>query len=287
MTIKYCRSLFFIQLFFIQLFFLIIIGQTAVYATPGTVQNLYSTTHETDSPSTTTQITMSWSAPEGYTTNQYYSLFNNSSTHTFNAQSTEQPINETSATSEDYASVNPDDISYYFHIAAMDYDENDDEIFGDTVSYGPIRIDVVAPSNESVTAPTTTSNTTISLTLGATDAAKVYISNSGYGSGGELINYVTSRSWTLTDEVGTKTIYVQFLDLAGNTTNTSTTTYLCMKGDVNNDSEITAQDAKDAFNLYFTTSSLTDEQICVGDYDDDGEVDPQDAVEIFWKSLEE
>jgi hypothetical protein len=57
-----------------------------------------------------------------------------------------------------------------------------------------------------------------------------------------------------------------------------------LKGDVDEDGEITPQDAVDAFWLSFKTS-WTSEELSRADYDGDGEVTPQDAVEIFWASF--
>jgi hypothetical protein len=58
----------------------------------------------------------------------------------------------------------------------------------------------------------------------------------------------------------------------------------CIKGDVDEDNEITPQDAVDAFHLSFQTSWLP-EQICRADLDGDNVISPQDAVDIFWASF--
>ncbi len=58
----------------------------------------------------------------------------------------------------------------------------------------------------------------------------------------------------------------------------------CIKGDVNNDGEISPQDAVEAFNLSLKTSWTSDE-LCRADYNGDGEVTSQDAVDIFWATF--
>ncbi|KPA12366.1 secreted protein containing APHP domain protein [Candidatus Magnetomorum sp. HK-1] len=59
----------------------------------------------------------------------------------------------------------------------------------------------------------------------------------------------------------------------------------CMKGDEDNDGEITAKDAVNTFHLSFKTSWSSNE-LCKSDYDGDGEVTAQDAVLIFWAYFE-
>jgi len=58
----------------------------------------------------------------------------------------------------------------------------------------------------------------------------------------------------------------------------------CMLGDVNEDGEITAQDAVDAFWLSLE-GSWSSTELCTADYNQDGEITSQDAVDIFWESL--
>ncbi|MBU3924652.1 hypothetical protein KJ854_01815, partial [Patescibacteria group bacterium] len=50
------------------------------------------------------------------------------------------------------------------------------------------------------------------LTLGATNAVMMAISNNADFSGGVWETYATSKSWTLTSGEGTKTVYVKFRD---------------------------------------------------------------------------
>ena len=58
----------------------------------------------------------------------------------------------------------------------------------------------------------------------------------------------------------------------------------CMKGDEDNDGEITAKDAVNTFHLSFKTSWSSNE-LCKSDYDGDGEITAKDAVLIFWASF--
>ncbi|MFH1048084.1 MAG: hypothetical protein V1732_00280, partial [Patescibacteria group bacterium] len=53
------------------------------------------------------------------------------------------------------------------------------------------------------------------LTLGATNAAMMAISNNADFSGGVWETYATSKSWTLTSGDGAKTVYVKFRDASG------------------------------------------------------------------------
>jgi len=187
----------------------------------GSVELLRSTSHEINSPSTKTQIRITWQIPEGYTqVNGYYYLFDNNQTHTFTELNT-NGINfgdYYEAVSENYNDV--DDVAYYFHIAAEDVSEN----IGTTSTLGPIRIDTIAPKNALVSAPSVIYNDAVTLTLGATDAKDMYISNIAYGVAGSWETYNTTRQWTVSSEKGVKTIYVQFRDDAGNISKISTTT---------------------------------------------------------------
>jgi len=60
--------------------------------------------------------------------------------------------------------------------------------------------------------------------------------------------------------------------------------FICLKGDVNLDNNVTAQDAVDAFKLSFMMS-WSREELCYGDITDDGEITAEDVVQIFWKSF--
>ena len=103
--------------------------------------------------------------------------------------------------------------------------------------------DVTPPSNTSIKISnnaTTTAVTGVVLTLGATDASSMMISNDVAFTGASWEEYKTSKSWTLTSAGGTKTVYAKFrdasnnsssaisdtivLEVAGSTTPTATTT---------------------------------------------------------------
>jgi hypothetical protein len=48
------------------------------------------------------------------------------------------------AISQNYASLEPDDLYIFFHIAAVTLDEEDEPIFSPTETVGPFRIDIVS-----------------------------------------------------------------------------------------------------------------------------------------------
>jgi hypothetical protein len=57
------------------------------------------------------------------------------------------------------------------------------------------------------------------MTLGATGAAEMYVSNINYGRGGKWEKWVKSRDWRLTEGEGMRKVFVQFRDRAGNIAN--------------------------------------------------------------------
>jgi len=61
----------------------------------------------------------------------------------------------------------------------------------------------------------TANNPAVTLTIGATNAAKMVISNSSDFSGATWETYAVSKAWTLTSGDGTKTVYIKFQDSAG------------------------------------------------------------------------
>jgi YD repeat-containing protein len=74
------------------------------------------------------------------------------------------------------------------------------------------------PPQGSITAPTSTSSTNITLTLSCTDnvaCTEMQFSNDG-SSWSELEPYNTTTAWTLICGDGQKTVYVKFKDAAGN-----------------------------------------------------------------------
>jgi len=190
---------------------------------PGKVQNLRSTSHATNAYSNDPTIETSWSTPSGVaTTVYYYYLFNTSSTYTIDGDvvwdNFLDPSTATTALSDDLSSKNG---KYYFHVAAA-VSDNGDDLIGETSTTGPYYIDTKAPTNVSISSPSTTNNQVVTLTLSADGATQMYISNSGYGQSGSWETYATSKQWELTDGYGTKTVYVQFRDAALNTTLSTT-----------------------------------------------------------------
>ena len=74
-----------------------------------------------------------------------------------------------------------------------------------------------APSNHSISFATTTTNSaTQSLTLAATDASEMYITNTAEcTSGGTWETYATSKSWTLAQTNATAIVYAKYRSLSG------------------------------------------------------------------------
>ncbi|MBU4579911.1 fibronectin type III domain-containing protein [Patescibacteria group bacterium] len=60
-----------------------------------------------------------------------------------------------------------------------------------------------------------TNNPAVTLTIGATNAAKMTISNNSNFTGAVWEAYATSKAWTLTSGDGTKTVYIKFQDIYG------------------------------------------------------------------------
>ncbi|KPA17281.1 conserved hypothetical protein, membrane, partial [Candidatus Magnetomorum sp. HK-1] len=166
--------------------FLALFSITANAATaPTAAQNLRSTTHTLNVASNKSNIGMTWSAPSNIsptTTVYYYYVFNTSNDYTITSDIVwdEDLVATTSTTvlSTDYSNGNG---SYYFHIVAMIEDNGNELIDGSTTTTkGPYIIDTKAPSNVSVSAPSTTNSQVVTLTLSADGATEMYISNSGY-----------------------------------------------------------------------------------------------------------
>ncbi|HBI25862.1 TPA: hypothetical protein DDX30_03695 [Candidatus Wolfebacteria bacterium] len=89
-----------------------------------------------------------------------------------------------------------------------------------------IFLDTAAPSIASFTTAAYATSTTVSLTMSASDAgtgiANILLSNDGVSY--TSTTYATTKSWTVTEGDGTKTVYLQVVDNAGNTTTASTAT---------------------------------------------------------------
>ncbi|MBF0451317.1 MAG: tandem-95 repeat protein [Candidatus Magnetomorum sp.] len=207
-----------------------------VYGTgPGAVRDLRSTTHDyrlitkrlrsnsssdTSTVSNNPNITVTWDAPDDGEDDLsgYYTDFNTNDDYSHSAFNTvEKPVTRTrKITSSD---LDGDDVSYYFHVAAVDVEGR----IGQTTSIA-FRIDTVPPTNVSVTAPIAATDRNIALVLGATGASDVFISNVNYEESGDWDNLATEKEWKLTRGDGIKTIYVRFRDAAGNRSDTMTVT---------------------------------------------------------------
>jgi len=188
-------------------------------AATGSVKNLFSSSHQINTPSQSTTVNMEWTAPDGGGSLIYFCIFNTQYPYSIedNEGTGDHIISETTTFSSDLS--NNDDVRYYFHVAAYDMDAM---TYGPTSSYGPIRIDNTAPTNVYISAPSTTAKQTVLLSLGGNDIYQMYISNSGYESGGSWEPFVSTKNWSLDSNQGTKTIYVSFKDLAGNKSQKST-----------------------------------------------------------------
>ena len=206
------------------------------YSGPGPVQNLRSSTHfyrnvspkgrtiiSTQGPETISnnpEITVNWEPPVDDQENikGYYHTFSDSSDLKFDKINTagKSPIKTRKITSE---SIKGDDLSYYFYVAPIDKEGR----LGPTTSIA-FRIDTIPPTNPSVIAPELTNISNINLTLGATGASEMFISNLGYKDGGIWENKLTNKKWKILGSEGKKKIYVRYRDRAGNTANSSAVT---------------------------------------------------------------
>jgi len=189
-------------------------------ASPEEIQGLISTSHTEDIPSNTTTIDMQWSVPTGYT-GYYYTIFTKASEYT---QYTFDEISSEGITpiEDSFANYNHsgDDTSYYFHIAAVWTNEEEDEEYGPTSTFGPVIIDTTPPTGSVTISPNPSTTKNVILELSTDDAVKMYVSNVSPGEGSEL-DFVTSMPWELAEGEGLKTVYVQLKDVAGNTANIS------------------------------------------------------------------
>jgi hypothetical protein len=158
-------------------------------------------------------ITVEWQPFNEEYDDGYYYEFNQISDHKITKRNAPDilPLKMRKVTS---AELSGNNVSYYFHVAAVD---NRGKI-GPT-STREFRIDTVPPANGSVIAPEVTSNTVIALVLGATGVKEMYISNTGYGQGGEWETRVKEKQWQMTEGDGPKKVYIQFRDEAGNVAN--------------------------------------------------------------------
>ncbi|WP_207681127.1 putative Ig domain-containing protein [Desulfonema magnum] len=159
------------------------------------------------------EVTVKWESSSENPDEKYYHLFNRDADFAITKRNAPRssPVKIRRVTSQ---SLTGDDVGYAFHVASVDERGR----IGKTASLG-FNIDTVPPSSPTVTAPPFTLTRDVSLTLGATGASEVYISNTTYGEGYHWEKLIKTREWKLTQGEGLKKIYVQFRDRAGNTAN--------------------------------------------------------------------
>ena len=101
------------------------------------------------------------------------------------------------------------------YVKFRDTATNETSCYNDTIVH-----DNTAPTGTSISingGETTTASTSVTLTLGATGASQMYVTNtSGCAGGGILESYATGKAWTLGQTNGTATVYVKYVDAAGN-----------------------------------------------------------------------
>ena len=159
-------------------------------------------------------VAMAWDAPDDNNVKGYYYSFNKASNHKINTFNTvkKPPVRTRKITSRD---LEGDDVNYYFHVAAVDKAGR----VGDTTSIA-FRIDTQPPTNVNVSLPPDTQSRDINLTLGASGAAEMYISNVSHTSGGKWERLKTKKQWQLSGDSGSKKIYTRFRDRAKNSAET-------------------------------------------------------------------
>jgi len=81
--------------------------------------------------------------------------------------------------------------------------------------YTPPASSVINPSISINTGAVSTNNPAVILTIGATNAIKMAISNNADFSGAVWETYAVSKNWTLTAGDGVKTVYIKFQDASG------------------------------------------------------------------------
>jgi len=179
--------------------------------------SVLSSTH-TLIPSSNPYATVSWEPSESGYDESYFYAFNQISDHEITKRNAPRMLPITTKTANS-AELTGNNLSYYFHVAAVD----DRGKIGPTASQ-EFRIDTVPPSNGTVLVPEQTSEETVLLILGVTDAKEMYISNINYAQGNDWETRVKEKEWRLSDGDGSKNIHIQFRDEAGNIANYLATT---------------------------------------------------------------
>jgi PGF-pre-PGF domain-containing protein len=96
--------------------------------------------------------------------------------------------------------------------------------YGDTI--GTVYVDLTPPGSPSLTVnggAAYTLSRNVNLTISATGASQMKISNSADFTGATWETYATTRQWTLKTSDGTKTVYIDFRNIAGASVTTSAT----------------------------------------------------------------
>jgi len=130
---------------------------------------------------------------------------------------------DTTGTSDTSSSLADGD-SWYFHLITRD---NAGNWSGDVLHLGPFYVDTTSPTGSlSVDGGAAyATSTAVTLNLSASDAspgsgvAQMRLRNFG-SSWSSWESYSTTKSWTLPSSNGTKTVYVQYKDGAGNLSST-------------------------------------------------------------------
>jgi len=155
-------------------------------------------------------VSMTWDPPENGDVKGYYYSFNNESAHKLNTFNTvtKPPVRTRKISSRD---LEGDDVYYYFHVAAVDTAGR----VGETTSIA-FRIDTMPPTNINVSLPPDTRSRDINLSLGASGASEMYISNVSHTTGGKWERLKNTKQWQLSGESGSKKIFTRFRDRAKN-----------------------------------------------------------------------
>lgn len=167
------------------------------------------------SPTNTTSLTASWTkSASSDLNNQKIQFYSDGTCSTTTGSLTDL----SSASTQTQAFTGSSGGTYTYKITSLDSAGNS------TVSAcsSSLSIDTTAPTGASISiaaGAAYTTNTSVTLTLAATDATQMYITNtSGCASDGSWETYATSKSWTLGTANDTNNVYVKFKDDAGNET---------------------------------------------------------------------
>jgi PGF-pre-PGF domain-containing protein len=128
---------------------------------------------------------------------------------------------------------------------------------GSGISAGTTTVDLSGPTSPSISIEGGAAYSTtreVNLTISATSATKMKISNYANYSGATWENYATSKSWQLTESDGSKTVYVNFRDQAG--ANTSASSSINLDSTISTPS-LSINSGNSATNLTTVTLSIT------------------------------